>query len=250
MIVRPIKTHTITIADKSLLVILDKYLKTFQDRSVLVITSKVVSICEGRVIDKKIGVERDDLVPQESEWYIPREYNKYGFCLSISRNTLIASGGIDESNADDKLVLWPEEPQKSANEVREYLVKRFGVKNAGVIIIDSHTTPLRWGVTGIGIAHSGFKALKKYIGMPDLFGRDFKVTNQNVMDGLSASAGVAMGEGAESTPLVMISDVPFVEFQNRNPSREELDHLAIDREEDVYWGILKFAPWKKGKKKP
>jgi putative folate metabolism gamma-glutamate ligase len=248
MIVTPIKTHTITTKDTSLLKVLDKHLKEFKDKSILVITSKVVSICEGNVVEKRAGLERDDLVPAESEWYIPREYNKWGFCLSISRNTLIASGGIDESNADNQYVLWPKDPQKSANEVREYLVKRFNVKYAGVVIIDSHTTPLRWGVTGIGISHSGFKALKKYIGTPDLFGRDFKVTNQNIMDGISAAAGLVMGEGRESTPLVLVEDLPFAEFQDRNPTKEEIDHLAIDREEDVYWGILKFAPWKKGKK--
>jgi putative folate metabolism gamma-glutamate ligase len=248
MIVIPIKTHTITSKDTSLEKVLYSYIKNVEENSILVVTSKIVSICEGNSIEKKDGLTRDDLVPSESEWYIPRTENKWNFCLSIKKNTLIASAGIDESNADNKYILWPKNPQKSANQIREYLKKRFHIHNAGVIITDSHTTPLRRGVTGIGIAHSGFKALKNYIGTPDLFGRDFKVTNQNIMDGLSASASVVMGEGNESTPLVVISDIPFVEFQNRNPSIQELNYLQMMREEDVYWGILKSAPWKKGKK--
>jgi F420-0:gamma-glutamyl ligase len=46
-----------------------------------------------------------------------------------------------------------------ANEVRAYLGERFSCRQVGVVIIDSKTTPLRWGVTGVAIAHSGFLAL-------------------------------------------------------------------------------------------
>ena len=49
---------------------------------------------------------------------------------------------------------------------------RFSLKNVGVIITDSRTTPLRWGVTGFSIAYSGFEPLKNYIGTKDILEKD------------------------------------------------------------------------------
>ena len=57
-----------------------------------------------------------------------------------------------------------------------------------------------------------------------------------------------MGEGSEQTPLAVISDIPFVHFQDRNPTEEELAELKISIEDDVYAPLLKAANWKKGKK--
>jgi len=247
MIVTPIKTHKITDKDKSVTKILDRYLKDFPDRSVLGIAAKIVSICEGRFVP--VGsVEKDALVEQEAERYIPRSYNKWGFCFSITRRTLIASAGVDESNAFGNYVLWPEDPQKSANQIREYLVKRFKIKYAGVVIVDGHTQPFRWGVMGISIAHSGFSAVKWNAGKPDVFGRPIQVSNQSIVEGLAATASLIMGEAGEQTPLSLITDVPFVEFQARNPTQKELDSISITPEEDLYWPIMMNAPWKKGKK--
>lgn len=247
MKIKAIKTHAITTRDKSILKVLDKYVKNLSERSIVVVTSKIVSITEGSVVDKREKT-REDLVPEHCQLYIPRKYNKWGFCFSLTRNILIASAGIDESNADDKLILWPKDAQKSANMIRKYLLDRFKIKWVGVLIVDSHTTPFRRGVSGIGLSHSGFKALKDYIGQSDLFDRPYKFTNQSIIDGLAASASLIMGEGNECTPLVVAEDLPFVEFQGRNPNKKELNMLKISREEDLYWPILKNAPWKKGKK--
>ena len=144
--------------------------------------------------------------------------------------------------------MWPKDPQKSANEIREHLKKKYGLKNVGVLITDSKTTPLRYGVTGIGISHSGFLAINNFIGTPDIFGRILKMTTVSVMDGLSSAAVVCMGEGSEQTPLAIISDASFVKFVDHNPTDEELGLLNIDLETDVYGELLKGAPWQKGGK--
>lgn len=159
MIVTPIKTHKVTKKDTSLEKILDQYLKEFPDKSVLAVTSKIVSICEGRVVPVD-QAGKDELIQKECERYIPREYNSYGLCLTITNNMLVVASGIDESNADGHYVLWPKDPQESANRIRSYLVNRFKVQNAGVVIVDSRSNFLRWGITGMAIAHSGFAALK------------------------------------------------------------------------------------------
>ncbi|KKR34247.1 MAG: hypothetical protein UT63_C0004G0034 [Candidatus Gottesmanbacteria bacterium GW2011_GWC2_39_8] len=226
--------------------ILNKYVKEVKNKTVIAITSKIISICEGRVVE--IGkADKDKLIREESELYLPPD-KKYNFSLTIKNNVMIASSGIDESNGNGYYVLWPEDPQKSANKIREYLVKRFKVKSVGVIIVDSKTTPLRWGVTGVAIAHSGFEALNNYIGTPDIFGRLFKVEKVNVADGLAASAVLAMGEGREQTPVAIIEDVPFVHFQKRNPTKKELEELHIPMKDDLYYELLKNVKWKKGGK--
>ncbi len=243
MIIKAIKTEKILPNDLSLVQILDKYIMEFHENEILCVTSKIVAICEGRIIP--VGeVDKDELIKKEADYYLPREENKYNLFLTIKNNLLAVSAGIDESNANGYYVLWPEDSQKTANLVREYLVKRFNLKNVGVIITDSKTTPLRWGVTGAAIAHSGFLATNDLIGTPDIFGRNLKMTKVGVMDGLSASAVLVGGEGNEQTPLVCIQDVPFVKFQDRNPTDEELNDLSIDIDDDVYAPIIKSAKWR------
>ena len=171
----------------------------------------------------------------------------YGFCFTITNNKLIASAGIDESNGNNYFVLWPNHPQKTANAVREHLTKRFKRKHIGVIITDSHTVPFVWGVVGVSLAHSGFEATRNYIGTPDIFGRNLHVTHQSNIEGLAASVDLVMGGAAEQTPMALVTEVPFISFQSRNPTKKELDAIKIPRKKDLFWPILKNGPWKKGK---
>ena len=219
---------------------------TLSENSVVVVTSKIIALCEGRVAEDT-EENRDRLVEEEAEWYLPRHSNKYDFCISIKHNTFTATAGIDRSNGNGKLVLWPQDPQRSANDIREFLVKKYKVKNIGVITTDSKTSPLRWGVTGVALSHSGFNALKDYIGTPDVFGRNLQFEKLNVADSLATAEVAVMGEGNEQTPLAVIQDTPFVEFQDRNPTQEELDKLHIELKDDVYYPLLTTVKWKKGK---
>ncbi|MDP3726705.1 MAG: coenzyme F420-0:L-glutamate ligase [bacterium] len=246
MKVTSIKTHKITKKDKNIFKILDKYLPKLKEKSVVAVTSKIIAICEGRVVRKDLST-KDKLVEQEAEWYLPRHLNKYDFCISIKNNTFTASAGVDESNGNGYYVLWPSNPQRSANDIRGYLKRRFSLKEVGVIITDSKTTPLRWGVTGVALAHSGFSALNSYIGKPDVFGRLLKAEKLNVSDTLATAAVGVMGEGNEQTPIAIIEDLPFVKFKKGNPSQRELAGLHIKLEDDLYAPLLKGVKWKRGK---
>jgi putative folate metabolism gamma-glutamate ligase len=236
-----VKTEKIT-SDKILLTgILDGVISTFDERSILVVTSKIVSLTEGRVV--KIGEKtKKELIIGEADYFLPAE-KKYDITLTIKNNILIPSSGIDESNGNGYYILWPKNPQQTANTLRCYLCNRFHIRYAGIIITDSKTTPLRWGTTGVSIAHSGFKALNNYIDTPDIFGRKLKYTKASVVDGLAATAVVAMGEGNEQTPVAVISDVPFVRFQDRNPTKKELEDLKIDIHDDLYASLLTSVKW-------
>lgn len=245
MKVTPIKTHKITTKDKDLLKILDTYIKKLSDRSVVVIVSKIVAIAEGRVL-KMTEEEKDEIIKKEAQYFIPKEEHKYGLYVTINNDHLTYSSGIDESNGNGYNILWPKNPQKSANKAREFLKKKFKIKNVGVIITDMAALPLRWGIIAGEIAYSGINPLKNLTGKPDVFGRNFLYTKVGIVNGLAAAAGVVMGEGAEQTPLGIIEDIPYVEFRDRNLTEQELKDLIIEPENDLYGSMLKNANWKKG----
>lgn len=245
MKVSAIKTERLVAGSLSLAGLLDKFLTDFPDNSVLAVTSKIVSICEGRIVP--FGkVNKEELIISESDSYLPPEVSKYGYHFTVTASTIVSMAGIDESNGGGNYVLWPKDAQKSANEIRKYLKKRFKLKNVGVIITDSVSQPLRRGTIGIALAHSGFSALNNYMGKKDLFGRNFSFVMSNVSGGLAAAAVLMMGEGSEQTPLAIISDLPLVNFQNRNPNAAELALTHIKLDEDLFAPFLTSAPWMAG----
>jgi len=247
MKVTPIKTPLVHAHDNLWQLLKSSLPSTLPEKSVIAITSKVVSLCEGRV-ESLEKYERDDLVPRECQYYLPRELNTYKFCISITRDTLVASAGIDESNADGLLVLWPEDPQVSVNQIRKFLRKQYSVDQLGVIVTDSHVMPLRWGSVGTCLTYSGFVPVNDYRGNPDLFGRKLHVTQSNVAEGLAATAVVIMGEGTEQTPMALMEDMPFVQFIDHDPTDEELATLHIDKDADVFGPLLNGVDWIKGEK--
>lgn len=246
MDITPIKTEKIT-PGALLHSILDHYLPPLQEKDIVVVTSKIVSICQGRVIKNDGKVDKYDLIRREAQYYLEEgSFAKYGIILTVKDQTLIASSGIDESNGDGYFVLWPKEPHQVAANIWQYLRKKFNLKSLGVLITDSHTTPLRWGTTGIGLAWCGFQALKDYIGTPDIFGRKLQVTKASILDGLAAAAVVTMGEGNEQTPLALIRRARFVNFMNRPPTAREVKSLQISLKQDIYAPLIDSPKWRRG----
>ena len=248
MIIQSIKTNKITAGATDLLSLLDEAIVGLKEGSVLAITSKVVSLCENAVVP--IGdIDKAELIIQESDLYLPATLSKYGHHFTITNHTLIPVAGIDESNGEQNYVLWPKDVQATANQVRAYIQERHGLQQIGVIITDSTCRPLRRGTGGIALAHSGFQALNNYVGKPDLFGKPFAVSRADVAGGLAAAAVLQMGEGSEQTPIAILSDLPFVEFQNRDPSEAELAELRISLDDDLFAPFLQTVEWKKGERK-
>lgn len=248
MIVEPIQTPKIVVGGPKLFTILDSSLSSLEEQSILVITSKIVSICEGSVV--RIGEKtKQELIEQYAQYFIPPQESKYHISLTITNNLLIPTAGIDESNGNGYYVLWPKNPQQTASEIHAYLTKRFALQNVGVLITDSKTMPLRLGTTGVSLGYCGFSSLNNYIGTPDLFGRNLLVTKANIADGLAAAAVLTMGEGNEQTPLVKISDVPFVHFSKEYPTAAERRELHIPLAEDIYGPLIESTKWQKGKGK-
>jgi dihydrofolate synthase / folylpolyglutamate synthase len=240
MRVTPIKTARIGAGQLSVRSFVDAHIDDLPDHSIVAITSKVVSLCEDRVVST--DASKAELIRRESSRYL-QQTNDYGFHFTITHDTLIPAAGIDESNVGGGYLLWPADPQGTANDIRRHLNSVFGPGHVGVVITDSTCTPLRRGTSGICLAHSGFRAVRSYVGEPDLFARPFRVSEANIAGGLAAAAVLVMGEGAEQTPLCIIDDIPFVEFQPRDPSPDELHHLRIAPEDDLFAPFLNAVPW-------
>jgi len=244
MRVTAIKTRVVEVGSCDVTELLAESFKEVPERSVIAITSKVVSLCEGNALPKS-DYTKDELIEKEADLFIPRTENKYGVYLTIKNNTLVPTAGIDESNTNGHFVLWPKDPQRSANRCWEFVRNHFGIRHVGIILTDSISSPMRLGVTGRSIAYCGFKPINSRVGHTDLFGKPLKQTRINVADALAASAVLVMGESDEQTPVVLIEDVPFVVFSDQEPTTEELNTWKVRMEDDLYAHLLTRMDWKK-----
>jgi coenzyme F420-0:L-glutamate ligase/coenzyme F420-1:gamma-L-glutamate ligase len=143
-----------------------------------------------------------------------------------------ANAGIDRSNinSDDdnpRLLLLPENPDRSAAELRSALLASTGV-GVNIIINDSAGRAWRNGTVGFAIATAGFEALENRVGEADLYGRPLEVTEVAVADELSAAASFMMGQGDEALPLVLIRGAKL------RPSAAGSAGLIRDREKDMF----------------
>ena len=242
MKVSAVRTHPIMVGE-SLSVILDQYLTSLAEGTVVAITSKIISLCQGRVVSKSVINNKFELVKKEADAHLKEQDNLYGAYLTIKHNILIPSAGIDESNGDGIYILYPHNSQQIAAEVWQHLRQRHHLNHLGVIITDSHTMPLRKGVTGVALGWCGFEPLYSYVGKPDLFNQLLRVTHINIIDALATSAVLIMGEGAEQTPMALIENAPKVQFLSRPPTQEEERMIHIPLEEDIYAPLLRSVDW-------
>jgi len=218
--------------------LLNGYLPRLNEKDVLVITSKVLGIHQGRCVKilADTPAERNKLIMQEADWYIPPEKRKnMRWHLTIKDYTLNADAGIDRSNGNGCYILWPSRTVKLLREIRVFLKKRFKIKRLGIIAVDSHLIPLRAGTMGISTGFFGFEPLVDYRGRPDIFGKKLKYTRQNIVDPLAAMSCLLMGEGGESTPLLLIRRAKFIKFTNHDTTKK----LVYPPRHDIYKPLLK-----------
>ena len=248
MIIKAIKTRVLRPPKDDLFLAIKIALKKIPERSVLVITSKIVSIGEERCVP--IGsIDKDTLTRREADLYLPRDAVPNQWVMhTIKNNIFIPSAGIDESNTDGHYILWPKDPYRSAIKIRSWLKKTYRLKDIGVVITDSHTMAFRRGTVGISIAYAGFQPLRDYRGKPDIFGRKFMMSQLNIADGIAAAGVLIMGEGSEQTPMALVSDVSGIQFADSpRISSRPYSSFTITTDEDMYYPLMKRAPWKKGR---
>lgn len=213
-----------------------EHVPKLKENSVLVVTSKIVALAERRTAS---AADKKKIIKKESEWSVATKYIE----LTIKDGMFMAAAGIDESNADGKIVLLPKDSFKAASHLRQALLKRYKVKQLGVLLTDSRVLPLRAGVVGVAVGYAGFKGLKDYKGAQDLFGRKLKFTKVDIADSLATAAVLLMGEGDERNPLAVIEHAP-VQFSSKVDRAE----LVIPVADDLYaplFGKIKLAKKRK-----
>jgi len=201
-----------------------------RDGDVLAVAHKVVSVVEGRAIDlttvkpsgkaEKIAAEHQmdprfvEVVLMEADEILGGVYRTL---LTIKDGIMIANAGADLSNSPrDWVTLWPEKPSSSAERIRKGIEAKTRKKIA-TVIIDSRTTPLRLGTTGLAIGTAGLNPIKDYRGRTDLFGKRLLVTTQSIADDLASAAHLVMGEANEERPAAIIRGAPIEAEAHQDP---------------------------------
>jgi coenzyme F420-0:L-glutamate ligase / coenzyme F420-1:gamma-L-glutamate ligase len=119
------------------------------------------------------------------------------------------NAGLDRSNVDEGFVLLlPDEPSRSAQQIRSRIIERYG-KNVAVIVTDTCGRSFREGQTGVGIGFAGIASMKDWRGMRDLEGKVLEITNEGVGDEIAGLANLMMGEGAGGTPIVIVRGITY-----------------------------------------
>lgn len=230
MIVRAVRTRIFK-KNEELARFIIAHVPKLKDSSVLAVTSKIVALAEGRTENAKDKKTKERLIRTESTWAME---SFPGWWLTVKDGTFVINAGIDESNADGVLVLLPKDSFSSASSLRRKLRTHYKIKKLGVIITDSRVAPMRKGVFGMALGYAGFRGLRDYRGIPDIFGRALEVTQVDVADSLASAAALVMGEGREQQPLAVIEDAP-VEFCERVNPKE----LRIAPGGDIYGPLFK-----------
>lgn len=199
-----------------------------QDGDIIVIASKVVSKAENRYVDLRTITPSDEantLAAQTQK--DPRVVELVlQNSLAISRsapNVLLvrhklgfvsANAGIDASNvgADnpDTVLLLPENPDQSAQNLRQRLSQALGIR-LGVIISDTHGRPFRHGNIGVALGSAGIPALVDQRGEHDLFGYELKATITPLADEIASAAGLITGQANEGQPVVLVRGIHWAD---------------------------------------
>jgi coenzyme F420-0:L-glutamate ligase/coenzyme F420-1:gamma-L-glutamate ligase len=181
----------------------------FQPGDILVVKHKIVSKSEARIVDLNTiqpsaesiaWAEQYSLDPRvielalrESRAVIRR---KNGVLITETRHGfLCANSGVDVSNVSggEQALLLPEDPDRSAADLRHELKKRTGLTIA-VIITDSFGRPWREGLTEFAIGIAGMKPLRDDRGSRDSHGYKLKASVEAVADELACAAGLVCGK--------------------------------------------------------
>src|ERR1035438_4058237 len=104
MIIKPIKTRVLK-EGENLFAFVISYFKKIPERSIVVVTSKIVALAKSRTAIAKDIRAKEKLIRAESQLAIPTKY----VWLTVKDGMVMASAGIDESNANGKLILLPKD---------------------------------------------------------------------------------------------------------------------------------------------
>jgi coenzyme F420-0:L-glutamate ligase/coenzyme F420-1:gamma-L-glutamate ligase len=188
-----------------------------QDGDVLVVAQKVISKAEGRLRDLRTvrptqraedyaaRLQSDPRVVQlvlDESVRVVREERV--LIVETRHGFVCANAGIDHSNveADDTVVLLPEDPDASAGRLRAQLRDLTG-RHVGVIVSDTFGRPWRMGIANVALGVAGVAAVIDHRGRLDDFGRELTATVIAVADEMAATAELVMGKTGRVPAVVL-----------------------------------------------
>lgn len=191
-----------------------------EDADVMVICQTIVSKAEGRVVDmREIQPSEKALELSQKTGKDPRlcelilreavdivRVGKGPIIAETKHGIICASCGIDHSNVmgdSDHVALLPDDPDRSAQEIREKVRERTG-KDVAVIINDTQGRPLRSGAVGTAIGLSGLTPVWLRAGETDLYGYVLQSSPIAVADELASAASLLQGQSNEGIPVVIV----------------------------------------------
>ncbi len=210
---------------------------------VLVVAHKVVSKAEGRV--RRLG----EIEPSERARSLAEEHRKDarlvqavldesaellravdGTLICVTHHGLVcANAGVDQSNASAdgyELVLLPEDPDASAARLRDGIEAARGVRPA-IVVTDSFGRAWRLGQTDVTVGAAGLVPLDQWIGRPDSFGRELRVTSIAVADSIAAAADLARAKDSLE-PVVLVRGLERYVTREDGPGAAALRRRAED----------------------
>ena len=181
-----------------------------RDGDVLAVAHKVVSKAEGRVrelAEVEPGPRARELaavqvVLDETEDLLRAER---GVLICRTRHGFVcANAGVDASNAggEHRLVLLPEDPDRSARGLRAALRELAGVAPA-VVITDSFGRAWRHGQCDVAIGCAGLAPLEDWRGGRDAEGRELRATWVALADEAAAAADLVRAKDSRE-PVVLV----------------------------------------------
>lgn len=189
-------------------------------RDIVVISQKVVSKAEGRMVDLATvepgpeaaalasDLDRDprlvELILAESRSVVRADQGRGILITETTHGLICANAGIDSSNsgAGDRVVLLPEDPDRSAREIRE-AIERAGGERPAVVVSDSFGRAWRLGQVEVAIGCAGLDPLDDWRGRPDSGGRELTATEIGIADQVAAAADLARDKTSR-TPVVVV----------------------------------------------
>jgi coenzyme F420-0:L-glutamate ligase/coenzyme F420-1:gamma-L-glutamate ligase len=213
-----------------------------EDGDVLAVTQRIASKAEGQIVpldsyepspfalDYAQRMEKDprlvEAVLQESTRVV-RQVG--GILITQTRHGFIcANAGIDGSNVGpgEIICLLPVDPDASCERIRVTVRERLGFEVA-VLMTDTFGRPWREGHTNIAIGVAGFEPMRSYVGMPDMDGRELRVTTICVADELAATSELVMGK-LDAVPVAIIRGFDYT------PGEGSSAELVRVRENDLF----------------
>ena len=239
MHITPVKTACFKPREE-LAAFITTHIPAVAENTIVAVASKLFALWKGEIVPYQSAAQKEKLIRRESEFALKTPLA----WLTVKDGMVMTNAGIDESNADGKLLLLPRESYALAAQLRAELCRAWGVKNLGLVVTDSLILPLRAGVIAAAVAYAGFKGVRDLRGTADLFGKKLEVTLVNRADTLASAAALEMGEAGQQRPLCVITQAP-VEFVDTVPENE----IKYPMKDDLYAPLFQAVGYKiKGEK--